>query len=207
MINIETIKQLATLASEDSKKHGYTDAEKPVCRTLAKAAIEMAESVNAFRDKRFVPQHVYLTCKDNIKPEQKKWAQKRHFKKIYDDYAKDTVQDELADVAIYCLVALGNSKADFGHTKRAERPDLDKYISEVEYVDFSGFIMSMLTGPYIIPEVFDGCYSLTILSVIDHLDAYMEHHLDQSLEYWIREKMEYNQLRPYRHGRANDPTL
>lgn len=201
MITTKRLHELARLASKDSKDHGYEDHLKPVYRTLYKAAVEVAEAVNAYRDNKFVGALTYNDSKKIISKNLSADTRNAIFKKTYEDLAKDTVQDELADVAIYLLVAAGNLEADFSEMERVPRHALSYGMKNEDFVCLAGYLMSELTDPR------HEDIQYTIFSLLNYLDVWFEEVLNQSLEYWICEKMEYNKLRPYRHGRKDDPTL
>lgn len=206
MITPETLNKLAKAAAADSQAHGYEDHLKPVTRTLHKAAFEVAEAVNAYRDSRYCTKSIYedaksltasLTIPDNTRLKMQM--------NDYETYAKDTVQDEIADAAIYVLVAAGNINADFTVPERMTEHEIQRLIGycDGDFITTAANIVHSLTCI----KRYDNDFWRVLLSYIDYLTLWLEQLTGEDLEYYIREKMLYNKRRPYRHGRDNDPTL
>lgn len=206
MITPETLNALARQAAADSQAHGYEDHLKPVTRTLHKAAFEVAEAVNAYRDSRYCTKSIYEDAKAlTASLIESEWAIGINKKVDYEKFVKDTVQDELADAAIYILVAAGNINADFTVPNRTTEYAIRRLIGDRngDFITVAANIIYTLTDV----NRYDNDLWSSLLSYIDYLTLWLEQLTGEDLEYYIREKMAYNQQRPYRHGRDNDPTL
>lgn len=204
MVKTDRLNELAAMAAKDSIEHGYKDADKPIFRLLTKAAVEMAEAVNAYRDKRNAGKRSYEATKASheiYKGEKAKLREVQIFN--YRAHCSNSVQDEMADVAIYLLVLAGHRKVDLKVKVQVSEADIDP-----DFITNAGYIMGALTGyPLTHDDNLKEVLSKLIVDVIRYLECWMRRDYNQSLEYWIEEKMAYNRLRPYLHGRNDDPTL
>lgn len=190
MLDKKKIIELAKEIAKDSEAHGYEDRNHYVFRTLTKASCEIAEAVEAYRDRRNAGLLPYIAEKEAIKDEHSFPTYGERLMKLYDKYVKNSVQDEMADAAIYMMLAI------------AITPEID-YLEEDygmiylydDFVSNAGIIQKHMLNK-------DDPHA-----IICAIERWCNDLYGQELETFIRLKMEYNHYRPYRHGRINDPTV
>lgn len=192
----EKIRQLSKEALQCSIEHGYRDHETPLFRICTKAICEVAEAVSAYRDGKLAKTRGFIRSNRINESMDPKHYDDR-FRENYLARVKDSVQDELADVVIYLLILI--SKYD------DEIPDIsrDRYQAiPDDFVMAAGYLISHLqTCETIGVSVFNA------VRCIDYIERWMYNVTGDDLEYFVEQKMKFNKLRPYRHGRNNDPTL
>lgn len=204
---------MAKCVADDSRAHGYLDANWPVSRTMTKAAVEMGECINAYRDSRNAGTSAYKRKKAEIEQAGESHGQtEARMTANYNTHCKNTVQDEFADMAIYTLLAIGNGGMILLQTERMT--SVAKYAEEVK--KHGDFVTSMRTVLAFMNEVdFPEDDDLTkkyaaryALRLLDFLDAFFSIYFPcEDLWWWVEQKMRYNRNRAHLHGRKNDPTI
>ena len=192
-----TIKRLSKEALEDSIAHGYRDHETAPDRICTKAMCEVAEAVSAFRDNKLAKVRGFIRSNQINDKQSDHPSHDDNFMTNYRARMKDSVQDELADVVIYLLILI--SKFD-----DQDIPDISKERYKIipdDFVMAAGQLMRYLTICTWPAEVFNA------VRAIDYIERWMYHVTGDDLEWCVEQKMKFNKLRPYRHGRKDDPTL
>lgn len=200
----EMIKLLSEEAANDSIAHGYIDNRKPLRRLLTKAVCELAEAVSAYRDGKIAGKAVYKRKKTSIMKiaincENDEKIRDSMLYSNYIDRIKDTVQDELADVMIYLMIAL----YFFNKPKRLKLmyPYIKKHTDD--FVESAGIII-----PFIYKSDDEMMrFEEYFLAIYEWMKDWLDDLTGEDLDFYIHEKMMFNKLRPYRHGRKDDPTL
>ena len=183
------LNELKDRAYKTAKAHGWHDKELSDETYLMLIITEIAEAVNAdragkhaFRDKF----EASLTPDDDGEM----------FSMLYEQYIKNTVEDELADVVIRCLDLAGLHGWDLQHTldEMKGTSDMDVIIGDEAFVE---------TAFYTCDEFF-GCYSNSSAkkAVGGLLVSVAEYCNYKGIDLWwhVEQKMRYNELRPYKHG-------
>lgn len=189
------IKQLSKEALKCSIDHGYRDHETPPFRICTKAICEVAEAVSAYRDGKMANLKGFSRSNklnESLDPQN----HDRRFMSNYRARVKDSVQDELADVVIYLLILI--SKYD------EEIPDISRERYQAipdDFVTAAGYLIKHI-GVCEWPGVV-----FNAVRCIDYIERWMYNVTGDDLEYFVEHKMKFNKLRPYRHGRKDDPTI
>ena len=98
-MRIVDLNSLATQAHENAVKHGWWEKERNNQHHLMLVIAEIAEAVESDRDNKHARLSEYRDAKDK----------ERAFRR----FIKDSVEDELADVAIYRCVSAGKLGSNF----------------------------------------------------------------------------------------------
>lgn len=170
-------------------EHGFHDKEYSDKHWLMLVITELSEAVEA--DKK----DSYFDSENNDVDAFYRAVQRKGFSTAFETYVKDTVSDEIADVVIRCLDFCGMKKFDLSETQEMIEddkpdpcPDETDIMTEIVYN-----ITSLLFNHSRESE-------LRVQDVIIQIFGLSEHlHID--LEWHIEQKMKYNSLRPYKHGK------
>lgn len=196
----ETIKKLAAEAVLDSIAHGYEDHRKERSRVCVKAICEVAEAVEAFRDNNFAKIRGFIRANKINDGQPDHPSHDDRFMVNYRTRMKDSVQDEMTDVVIYLFILLSTYGYDISKVTKKEMV-YNSFIPD-DFITAAGLVMSRIL-------------SITssenpvreILIVINIIERWMYNETGDDLEWMIGYKMKFNKLRPYRHGRKEDPTI
>lgn len=183
-------------AYECAKAHGWHEKEHDEKHYLMLIVTEIAEVVQADRENR----HANVA-------EFKKWQEYSRllvmteetritrFNKDFDEYIKNTVEDELADVVIRCLDLAGLSKADLAELDKVFK---DKNISKAFNVQYDNFISTA----YQLCEIATLKENLSIIIMgIIYGTCMLAKKLNIDIIWHIEQKMKYNETREYKHGK------
>lgn len=182
------LNELKDRAYSIAKAHGWHDKELSDETYLMLIITEIAEAVQADRKgirpdiegyKEFVESH-----------------DETAITYAFDKYIKGCVEEELADVVIRCLDFAGLHGWDLRHTldEMKGTSDMDVIIGDEAFAE---------TAFYTCDEFF-GCYSSSSAkeAVGGLLVSVAEYCNYKGIDLWwhVKQKMRYNELRPYRHG-------
>ena len=188
------LNELKARAYKIASEHGWHDKEQSDETLLMLIITELAEAVEADRSNKHADVAKF-----------KEWqtfygsfflskeAQVIRFKEDFEAYIKDSVEDELADVVIRCLDFAGARGLDLHPIS-----DNAQWVSYIyKYFQENTFATVVF---YICKDIFDVQYENTMISeAINIIFRYCTWR-GIDLEWHIEQKMEYNQLRPYKHG-------
>lgn len=167
-------------------EHGWHEEDLSNEHCLCLVISELMEAVEADRKRM----HAFRTpfedfiCRFTKEPE-------HTYKVAFDEYIKDSVEDELSDAVIRLLDLAGLRQYDLS----AAYDFVDDLVSLKQNVMFSE-ICYVLTG--IITEK-QHTVETKICAVLASIIRYcQEKGID--IEWHIEQKMKYNELRPYKHG-------
>lgn len=167
-------------------KHGWHEKHYPNIHLKMLILSEIGEAINADREDRHAKTDLYLFNQETLS-----YREEKHFVQLFDLYVKDTFEDELADVFIRLLDLAGLNQVDLEKINGT-----DKDIESIEVV-LSIFIL-ITEQLFVIAEMVlrgPDCYhALYILIAFAKL-----HKID--LLWFVQQKMKYNELRPYKHGK------
>ena len=186
MENIQNVdwKALCERAYQNAVKHGFFE-NRTKGEELMLIVTELSEAVQADRDNKFANRMLFEKNFDTpqMNPEE-------HFKHCYDVLMKNTVEDELADTLIRILSYLGYTKTDV----------------DTDYIQGNpvNMVKDFMVGKSFAEQVYTIVFSITregdLMCVITRLIALAIIH-DIDLLWHVEQKMNYNELRPYKHGK------
>lgn len=168
---------------QNAVNHGWHEEKKSIEHWLCMVISELMEAVEADRNRKYAYESI---INKKIRPllETKDDSWKFHF----EEYVKNTVEDELADVCIRLLDFAGVMNAD---------------LNDINYDDSS-------TGDYS-----DMTFTESIFNIIKSINNYWEptdigfilnevfafcRSRDIDIFWFIEQKMKYNESRPFKHG-------
>lgn len=177
------LNKLRDEAYETAKAHGWHDEEYSDEHWLMLIITEIAEAVQADRKGRYAHKELF----DTDEKDENVWAFN------FESYIKNRVEDELADIVIRCLDLWGLR-------------NLNTYINS-DYITTS--IINLIESNPLFPEIaYKICDLITneILDIPERIGCiitivflYCEKK-GIDIEWFIKQKMKYNKLRPFRHG-------
>lgn len=191
-ITQQDIDKWIKLAYYTACKHGFHDKEYSDGHRLMLMVTEISEAVEADRknkhaDKEDVDEFYFLfkTCRlfDDL------------FKKLFEQFVKDTVEDELADVCIRIFDFAGLKGIKVGIVPDDDIKDSKGYgrIRKLTFTDFcfrcTGTIISMYDDSY-------DDFTELLTAIIVYCDIH-----DIELKKHIELKMKYNELRAFKNGK------
>lgn len=174
------LNKLRDEAFETAKAHGWHDEELPDETCLMLIITEVSEAVQADRAENYADRLSFDI----------QMSHGEDFKTTFDVNIKNSIEDELADVVIRCLDLAGLHDYDLSHAKAVSEHNLLTINDELP--KFAYRMCQLLTDE---KETVESRINYCIASVI----AYCEQK-DIDIEWYVTQKMEYNKLRPFRHG-------
>ena len=191
------LNKLRDRAYKNACEHGFHDKELTDDHFLMLVICELAEAVEADRKGR-----LGLECKSRFEKDYNRYPnfseEKKRFKCSFVKHVKDSVPDELADAVIRLLDLAGLRGINLELANR----DFDECIEDMaeacEDKIFIESIYSISTLPVRYNGIFDFPTAVNdmILSIFG-----LAKHLDIDLLWHIEQKMRYNELREYKHGK------
>lgn len=185
------INKLKERAYNIALKHGWYDEERSMIERTMMVLTELCEAINADRNWKYADRErfeshmtgnsdcVFMTC--------------------FEQYIKDTVEDEFADAVIRILTIAGQEKAALSEDVFSEE-SISEGMRIAEDSRKNGLYNRVVTLPeelYMVAEnllnVGPGEYILFSLLVIAKSRGI-------DIEWHIEQKMKYNEIRPYKHG-------
>ena len=179
------INELRNEAYSIAKANGWHEEEHSDSHWLMLIITEIAEAVQADRDNRHADVAKFKEWQGNSLPLSEE-TRIRRFKEDFEAYIKNTVEDELSDVVIRCL--------DLAGLRKVELPPIRVGHSNIR-MDFTAFcfntvhVVAMTKVPL----------GERLENIIERMFVYCEFK-NIDIEWFIRQKMKYNKLRPYKHG-------
>ena len=179
---------LAKKAYENAKAKGFNDKTHTDAHYLMLVACELAEAVEADREGRRSGRRTY-----NFLLQEYGEPLERH---LFDMHIKDTVEDELADAVIRLLDYVGVKGYDIPENYitseqiKAEVEENKEWLINKSFADvvFNSCLVNIESAKEI-PEAL--MYAIFVVAELYGIDLFW--HID--------EKMRYNQLREYKHGK------
>lgn len=183
------LNELRDEAYSVAKANGWHEQEHSDEHWLMLIITEIAEAVQADRNGKHADVAKFKEWQGNSLPLSEE-TRARRFKEDFEAYIKDTVEDELSDVVIRCLDLAGLRKFDLSEVM----PLMEQYESLNEGVGFIDVCYAM-SGIATCSEPTDE----EVIGIIAVLLRYCKL-TGLNLEWFIEQKMNYNRLRPYKHG-------
>lgn len=176
-------------------EHGWHETKQPSSHWLCLVISELMEAVEA--DRKGIKSQIVRFNKDmDYLIHEFKLYGKRYNKAFMDEfsrYIKDTVEDELADAVIRLLDFAGETGTDIDIMANLLEHN-ERYVATAD-TRFTGFIFALcgiLTND-------ERNIDWVIRNSLQRID-YICRSLGIDLNPFIRLKIEYNRLRPYKHG-------
>lgn len=180
------LNELKNRAYKTAKAHGWHDKELSDETYLMLIITEIAEAVNADR----AGKHAF---RDKFEVSLKSDDDGEMFSMLYEQYIKNTVEDELADVVIRCLSFAGHRGWDLQDIPANvhDTSATEKYIGDLTFAEIAFGICGNIFRVGNIRKVVEGVLWTTI--------AYC-YWRGIDIDWHVEQKMRYNELRPYKHG-------
>ncbi len=179
-------------AYKNAVAHGWHDEGYSTDHWLCLIISELMEAVQADRNGRYAKIECYKKRISNsiiCNSLDKNIAKEKGLMIAYDEMIKDTVEDELADACIRLFDLAGLIECDLDIVPIVQLCN-DNY-SDMSFTESVYNIIKY----YITDNFFYGC----VLDILNEIFAFCrERKID--ISWHIQEKMEYNELRPYKHG-------
>lgn len=170
-------KELSIRAHKNAVNHGFWDVEQHYEHYLMLVLTEIAEAVEGDRKGNYFADAEAF----------EKYEGRIPFDELFERYVKNTVEDELADVAIRLLDLAGARKVRI--VMKGLQWKFDKTSFTENAYRLCQFLVSETT--YIDAKIIIG---------IKYIERWAAH-LGKNLEWHIVQKMRYNENRPCRHGK------
>lgn len=177
--------KLSQQAYATAKAHGWHDEEQPDETYLMLIITEIAEAVQADRKDRHADvesfNYYYEDNDDGFD------ADGFIFKAYYDDFIKNSVEDELANILIRCLDY--SALRDIGLDRVPSYVTsycIDKSIAKRDFPTFAYF----LTFKAVNGDVTDVLARVIAYCKLKGID----------IDFFVEQKMRYNKLREFKHG-------
>lgn len=183
------LNELRDRAYKTACEHGWHDEKYSNEHFLCLVISELMEAVEADRKRM----HAFRTpfedfiCRFTTDPD-------HAYKVAFDEYIKDSVEDELSDAVIRLLDLAGLRQYDLSATYDFV-DDLGSLKQDVMFSE----ICYVLTG--IITEE-QNRVETKICAVLASIIRYCQEK-GIEIDWFIQQKMKYNELRPYKHGNKN----
>ena len=178
---------LCVRAYENAVKHGFQEEKYPDYQYMMLIVTEIAEAVNADRKGKYANRTMFEKNFDTpqTNPES-------HWIFCYEVFIKDTVEDEFADAAIRIFDYVGVKESHIDDSIFREEAYLE--LSE----DLKGHSFTEIMFCIILS--FGRKETANVNSILYYLFA-ISYHLGIDLLWHIEQKMKYNEMRPYKHGK------
>lgn len=175
-------------AYKTAREHGFHDKELSNEHCLMLVITELSEAVEADRKDKYADIGLFKEWQSNPLPISEELRISR-FKQDFEEFIKDTVEEELADAAIRLLDLCGLRNIEL------ENDCLDDEVLE-EYSRI--FINKTFTESIfnITKNLIDGDVSYSLIKIFG-----LSKHLDIDLLWHIEQKQRHNELRPMLNGK------
>ena len=183
--------ELAQEAFATAKAHGWHDTEQSDEHWLMLIITEIAEAVQADRKDKHADVakfKEYQTYYGTFLPSEE--IRTIRFREDFEAYIKNSVEDELSDVVIRCLDLAGLRGIDLTEVNELlsnGMKDINETFPEVMY-----YLCSFISSE---EQILDDKLNYCMALIIGYCK---QKYID--IEWFIKQKMKYNKLRPFRHG-------
>lgn len=190
-MNTEELNALKERVYKTAIAHGFHEEEKPDAYWLGLVMSEAGEAINADRKGLHADKKGFIHYMD---------ATKFYFRKAFDSYIKDSLEDEIADIVIRLLDFAGMK----GYKLSLERdsfPDCHDALRTFEESGLPGLFFIIMDN---LSDAFDcGELQTCIYDIICFFGDWFEKVTgsDHDLWWFVKQKMRYNELRPRLNGK------
>lgn len=178
--------ELAQEAFATAKAHGWHDEEQPDETYLMLIITEIAEAVQADRKDKHADAGLFNADVETL--DMADSYDRDVWKRDFEIYIKETVEDELADIIIRCLDLAGLRGINLSYERRFK----EKTSKFIPFPVFAYLLTSIAANQL---------YNLKFIlsGLIGNIIIYCrQNNID--IEFFIEQKMRYNRLREYKHG-------
>lgn len=179
------LNELKDKAYQCAKDHGFYEKELLASEHVMFIVSEIGEAINAYQEQRFANRVMFEKNFDTpqVNPEE-------HWKYCFEIFIKDSVEDELADIFIRLLSFIGWLGVDIN--EKLDESELSKGIQTLSNVKE---LPSQLYYPLdLLVEYRNSEFALLSLICICRIN-------NIDLFWHVEQKMKYNEMRPYKHGK------
>ncbi len=185
------LNKLRDRAYKTACEHGFHDEQKSDSHWLMLVITEISEAVEADRKNKHadIENFVKHTTTTAYKQTDERYVED------FEEFIKDTVEDELADIVIRLLDFAGVRKIniDISHDIHYSK----KYFDSFSFIGASYNLVQIVMDNDIIEELMEEDTVNFSLSFVIQWCKYMNIDLFQHIEW----KMRYNELRPFKNGK------
>lgn len=182
---------MAKRAYENAKRHGFHEGDKKISHWLCLVICELSEAVEADRkDRRAKPKAFDLAMREPVSPHEAA-SPEEIYDYWFEAYIKDTVEDELADAAIRLLDLAGSMGVLINEAYTKYQRVYECYFAESWSFTEKIFSIEQTIAESKFVSIPDVLYQIYCLADCLCFDLF---------EY-IERKMNYNEHRPFKHGK------
>lgn len=190
-MNTEELNALKNRAQKIAVEHGFYKDVKPDAFYLGLIMSEAGEAINADRKGLHADTVGFIHYMD---------ATKFYFRKAFDSYIKDSVEDEIGDIVIWLLDFAGLKEYELVITQK-DHDVATHVLSVFEKYKLPGVLFSLIGG---LSDAFDedfpeACIGTVICVLSDCFEKITGS--DKDLWWFVEQKMRYNELRPMLNGK------
>lgn len=178
--------ELKDKAHSNAVKHGFWEGRPSDKHFLCLVISELMEAVNAHRRNKFA--RVPASRKETIFDDRTFYHENKYFRENFEEYVKDTVEDELADAAIRLLDLAGANNLNLNRFCLQYVVTKKKTFTENIY----SIVNDLVNYRYSQEEQIN--YALNQILKLSEL-------LKIDLSWHIQQKMYYNEGRENKHGK------
>ena len=183
--------KLSQEAFETAKAHGWHDTEQPDETLLMLIITEIAEAVQAERKDKHAYKDKFLA---SLKPDD----DGEMFSMLFGQYIKNSVEDELADIIIRCLdlAALRGISLDLTALREISLNGVTEMTHTFHVRDYSLARLCYALCCHVTAIIPLRC---KIANVMVYTLVWCSFN-SIDIDFFVEQKMRYNQLREFRHG-------
>lgn len=170
-------------AHENAVNHGFWEKRLSNEHFLMLIVTEISEMVEADRKNEHAGAGIGMLMRKDL-------DNGETFKNVFEARVKNTVEDELADVAIRFFDLAGALNLDF------DKMNPCRYYRSFSKFSFTENALCLVKGI----SRDDICIERRIMFALNYVEVWAQV-LNIDLEWHIEQKMRYNALRPYKHGK------
>lgn len=179
------LSELIARAYTNACKKGWHEEKYRVYHYLMLVVTELSEAVNADRIGKYAQRVMFEKNFDTPQSDPE-----AHWKFCFETFIKDSVEDELADAVIRLLDFAGLCKLSIDTT----------CFTEEQYLDLSKDLKGHSFSEIMFCVILMFSESQSFAAIVYYLFA-IAYHYKIDILWHIEQKMKYNEMRPYRHGK------
>lgn len=183
------LQKLSQEAFATATAHGWHDTDLPDETYLMLIITEIAEAVQADRNDKYADVEIFNSYYEDKDDDYD--VNGLMFKAYYDDFIKNSVEDELSDIIIRCLDLATLREISFGMAKEFIAEN-DGKMKETPFPVFMYYLCA-----------FASCDDETLENKLNSIVAFIIIYCRQNgigIDFFVEQKMRYNKLRPFKHG-------